>query len=78
MKDWKVLSEIYRGVFHELPTVIRIVRLLEFLRDNARATKCRKGFNIKIVAYETTKDDNHVRILNPGCKNSYELVHRMR
>jgi len=39
LKNWKILSEIYRGVFHELPAVIRIVSLLEFFRDNASGTK---------------------------------------
>lgn len=39
LKNWKILAEIYRGVFHELPAVIRIVSLLEFFRDNAFGTK---------------------------------------
>ena len=39
LKNWKILSEIYRGVFHELPVVVRIVSLLEFFRDNASRTK---------------------------------------
>lgn len=39
LKNWKILSEIYRGVFHELPVVIRIVSLLEFFRDNASGTR---------------------------------------
>lgn len=39
LKNWKILSEIYRGVFHELPVVIRIVSLLEFFRDNASGTQ---------------------------------------
>ena len=39
LKNWKILSEIYRGVFHELPVVIRIVSLLEFFRDNALGTR---------------------------------------
>lgn len=39
LKNWKILAEIYRGVFHELPVVIRIVSLLEFFRENASGTK---------------------------------------
>lgn len=39
LKNWKILSEIYRGVFHELPVVIRIVSRLEFFRDNVLGTR---------------------------------------
>ncbi len=39
LKNWKILSEIYRGVFHELQVVISIVARLEFFRGNAVGTK---------------------------------------
>lgn len=31
-KNWRILSEIYRGVFHELPAVIQTVARLEIFK----------------------------------------------
>lgn len=39
LKNWKLLSEIYRRLFHELSVVIRIVCFLEFFRSNASEPK---------------------------------------
>lgn len=39
LKNWNILSEIYRGVFHELPAVIQTVARLEFFKLSASGTQ---------------------------------------
>lgn len=39
LKNWKILSESYRGVFHELSPVIRLVARLKFFQSNAVGTR---------------------------------------
>ena len=39
LKNWKIMAEIYRGVFHELPSVIQTIGRLEFFRLRSLGTR---------------------------------------